>query len=225
MKLTEALTGVRRQALCDGVDVDGHKKRVAFHAAHKRIHPLGKIEPLQHFDELPFGIRLPNPVAMPDQTALEQPDVARQRDASFRRRHFRDFSVVCAQQRVKSCETQQRSELSQMDVEYEAHRLWRVSSHTMKPGDIDTVELGIHGHVIAILHAVGELCRLSVDDDDVDFGMWDAKGFDHVLDRSRTAQRMGEPAMSPLPRQEIIQSPVKAESAHDFIFACHRGGA
>ena len=119
---------------------------------------------------------------MLDDTALEQPDVTRQRHAPFPCGHFRDFCVVGAQQRVKSSETQQRSELSQMDVEYETHRLWRVSSDTVKASDIDTVKRGIDRHVITVSHAVGEVCSLSVDHDDVHFGMWNAKGFDHVLD-------------------------------------------
>ena len=52
----------------------------------------------------------------------------------------------------------------------------------VKAGDIDTVKRGIDRHVITVFHAVGEVCSLSVDHDDVHFGMWDTEGFDHVLD-------------------------------------------
>lgn len=85
MKLAEALARARWQTLGDDVGIDGNKQRVAFHATHEGMHTIGKIEPLQHFDELQFGIRLPDPVAMLDDAALEQPDVARQRNTSFRR--------------------------------------------------------------------------------------------------------------------------------------------
>jgi hypothetical protein len=88
----------------------------------------------------------------------------------------------------------------------------------VKAADIDTVKRRIDRHVITVFDAVGEIYSLPVDYDDVHFGMWNAKGFDHVLDRSRAAQRMRESAMPPLPRQEVIQLSVKAKSAHDCMF-------
>jgi hypothetical protein len=73
--------------------------------------------------------------------------------------------------RVKSRETQQRGKLSQMNVEGKTHRPAEDHYPTRRrTRDIDAMKCGIHRHIITILHSVGEVCRLPVDHDDIDFG-------------------------------------------------------
>ena len=85
MKLAETLTRGRRQSIHDGVRIDRNEQRVALHAPHERMHPIGQIEALQHFDELQLRVALPNPIAMLDDAALQEADVPRQRNASIGR--------------------------------------------------------------------------------------------------------------------------------------------
>src|SRR4030095_6784478 len=103
-----------------------------------------------------------------------------------------------------------------MDVECETRWLWRVTAYATKTRDIDAVKRGIHRDVITILHTVCEVCRLSVDHDDIDFGMRDAERLDNVLHRSRTSQCVHEAAVAQLPWQEVIQRTVKAEPDPSF---------
>src|SRR6188474_3358837 len=108
-----------------------------------------------------------------------------------------------------------------MDVEYEAYRLWRISSHA-KAGDIDAVEARVHRYVITILHAVAEVCSVSVDDDDVHFRMRHADRLNRILHRGGAAERVPEAAVAKLPGQEVIQLSVEPEPGHSFRLGSDR---
>ena len=87
-----------------------------------------------------------------------------------------------------------------------------------KPWDIQALEDGIDRNPLAVLQGMGEVNRATVDENEIDFDVGNAKRFDGVLDRGCARERVGEIALTASGRQEVVQLFVEAEAGlvHDF---------
>src|SRR5581483_12335757 len=101
---------------------DGFLKQcIAGHAARKWPYRAVQIESCENLRHLPTAFCVTNPVAVCHHTALQQPAVAREQDAMFRRGNPRQPPVTSA--RLIPCIETEHSQVcskpAQMDIEYE----------------------------------------------------------------------------------------------------------
>ena len=101
--------------------------------------------------------------------------------------------------------------LAQVGVENETRIAQRARPQVLQRGDIQKFEHRVHGDALAAAQHALEAHRYAVDQDQVDFGVRHAQGFDRVLDRARSGDAVAECNPAPLGRQKIVQFFVEAE--------------
>jgi hypothetical protein len=131
-------------------------------------------------------------------------------------------SASSEQQRVKSCETQQRGKLAQMDVEVRSAPAVEDHAARARPVISTLWKARVHRYVITILHAVAEVCSVSVDDDDVDFGMGTPSASIDILHRGGAAERVPEAAVAQWQGQGSHSAAVEPEPGHTFRLGSDR---
>ncbi len=88
-------------------------------------------------------------------------------------------------------------------------RLW---SQAHQWTNVQRLEYRVDANPVAVLHQVGEVHRLAVDQDQINLGVGHAQGFDHILDGGTQLKGVGEGTLSPVCGQEIIQFSIEAKA-------------
>jgi allantoinase len=201
----------RRELVRYLLGFDVLERRITAKAAGERIHHVRDAESIQHLRELPFRIRVPDPVPMADDRPLEQDDVACEGDAILARGAVSEIHVVFHDHGVETGEAEQCRQLVEVPVEREADRMRRIGACPADARNVDGAEGRVHRYVVAVVDVVGELSGRAVDEDDVDFGMWNAQGFNRILHGGDASHRLGEAPAAAGGGQKVVQPSVEAK--------------
>jgi hypothetical protein len=103
-----------------------------------------------------------------------------------------------------------------MDIEREAAGAQRPGPDPNNRLDIERFEHGIDADVVPVPDDMGEIHRLAVDQDQIDFGVRHPEPFDHVLDGRAPLEFVNEADLAARERQKVVQLLVKPHLALAF---------
>jgi hypothetical protein len=151
--------------------------------------------------------------AVGNDSLLEQLPVPCEHDASLAYADLGNLSVVepLVQRHVEAEHAQVPSQPRQVCIGYESRLAKWSWAYLENRRDVHALELRVHADTVAIAHQMGEIHRLSVDEDQLHLRMRDTEGLDGLLDRRTTRAAVVESAFSPLPGQEIVELFVETE--------------
>jgi hypothetical protein len=131
----------------------------------------------KHLHELPVRHRFADEVSVHDDPTLEEAPIPRQQDSLLAAGDLGELVIpgVTAVYRIEPGEAQVARELAEVDVEHEADRIGKLSTHPRDSRDVDGLESRKDRDAIGVLHAVLEGDRFPVDQDQVDLGMRDTE--------------------------------------------------
>ena len=84
--------------------------------------------------------------------------------------------------------------------------------HLDDGGDIERLEHRVDADPVPVGHPVGEVDGATIGNDQIDFGVGNPAGLDHVLDTSRDLEAAGDRARPEVPGEEVRQLRVEPES-------------
>ena len=179
------LLGQRLQAIDDLRFVDRLEKGVAAETARKWSQSRAEVEPAQDFEGLFKRVLRPEIVAVPDNRMHQQAPISGEEGAVFIARDAHQLSII-GRRIVNDIDAEQAQipdKLSQMSIGNKlsdvAHLqpIFCERSNSLRLDWID-----INDQFAANYEA--KIHRLTINQDQIDFSVWDAAGFNHVFDRS-----------------------------------------
>ena len=150
---------------------------------------------------------------MGDRFVLQQGAVAGQDDASVALCDVGDLLVVVivAVEAVETQQAQVARQPSEIGVDDEARYAQRCFAEPYQWADVQALEHGIDADAVAGLDDVGKIHGAVVGQDQFDFGVRYAEGFDQILDRGASREFVCNGRLAQRRRQEIVQFFIEAQ--------------
>jgi hypothetical protein len=106
---------------------------------------------------------------------------------------------------IEAAKAQVTGQLSQVYIQYEAYPSQGAIPEDGNRAYVERFELGIDRDPVAIVDAFLKACGFAIDQDQVYFSMWYAKGFYKVFYRWMIVEMKGDVAFDLVGFQEIVQ--------------------
>src|ERR1019366_4605762 len=196
------------------------QQRVASQTPREGFCQTPQIKTPDHFRELLPRLGRPEVISVRHGAAFEETHIAGQQNPAFVARDLRQALVGATVliQSVKSQYPQVCGQAAEVHIEYEPWITERLRPQSGQSGDVERLEDRVNTDPVAGLNPVGEIHRLSVDQDEIDLRVGHAERLNAVLDRRGIQETIRELREAALRQQEIVEFCVEAEvcNRHDI---------
>jgi len=152
-------------------------------------------------------------VAVGDRAVLEKADIAGEDDALLRDRDLYKVRIgpIVLVERVEAQEPEETCQPTQVAVDDESHDSKGLRPHLDDWCDVEGFEHGEDADAVPTVDEIGEVDGATVGNNQIDLGVGDAAGLDHVLDTSRDVKAARDRSRPQGSGEEVVQLCVEPE--------------